>query len=249
MESIAKMCAAAVVAKKKTKAAAAQEYAREWKRVFHRALPLKSAEAAISFAVSAKGTRKQRGGMAPLNHDLRAGVMSAPTLPGQADAAGYTMYGQVPAYVASGFMPPPQPALASTCGGGKDFYTPAPYADIGNNAVVPAGAAGAPATMGGGRRKTLRRGKKQHGGMSSLTDAFGPLTDAVRGATFGAVASTNPSGPIQDSITAMRGLPLPASPDATDAAWTYKMSPGAVSYANSDASALTRGGSELFRPM
>lgn len=245
LESIAKSCAAAVAVHKKTKSAAAQEYAREWKRVFHRSLPLKSAEAAIAFAATNKGTRKQKGGMAPINHDLRAGVMAAPTLPGQTDAAGYTMYGQVPAYVASGFDKMMfQNSLTTTCNNGNDPYTPSPYADIGNNAVVPAGAGGALTgsairMSGGAKRRTYRRVKKQRGGMASLTDAF-------RGATYGAVASTNPSSIIQDGITSMRGLPSPASPAAEDSNWNYVMSPTAVRYADSQASTYMRGPNEIL---
>jgi hypothetical protein len=252
METIAKSLSAAVAAKKKTVAAAAQEYAREWKRVFHRSLPLKSAQAAISFASSARPTRKQRGGSAPLNYDMRAGINTAPTLPGQTDAAGYTLHAQVPQYVASGFDKVLwQDSLSTTCNNGNDPYTPAPYADIGNNAVVPPGAGGALSAstvrMSGGRRRTYKRGKKQRGGMAALSDAFNTISGAVQGATYGAVSSTNPTGVIHDSITAMRGLPLPASPDATDPSWAYKMSPQSIKYADMNAGAIERAGSlEVF---
>ena len=100
IEEVARRLVASVAAKKMTKAAAITEYAKEWKRIFHRTLPSKSAEASIEFAMTVRSgpTRKrlQRGGQAPIDFGLQPGIYSAPTLPGQVDAGGYTLHAQVP---------------------------------------------------------------------------------------------------------------------------------------------------------
>lgn len=236
IETFAQQLATAVLAKKKSMADASDEYAKEWKRTFHRVLPAKSARASVELALAhapRKGLRAMKGGMAPVSAtDTQPGIYSAPTLPGQVDAGGYTLYAQVPNYVQSGFNAVTwQPSHQTLCG--IENTTPMLAANLGSNAVSPAGSAGALAIRGGGRRRATRRTKrnvqsearnaqsearnaqsarKQKGGNASLALAFRPII------------ATNPTTISHDAQMAWKGLPPPASPDPTDPAFNYKMS-------------------------
>lgn len=239
IEEYAARLVASVGAKKMTKAAAIADYAKEWKRIFHRTLPAKSAEASLDFAMTVRSTstrrRGQRGGAAPLDASLQPGIYSAPTLPGQVDAGGYTLHAQVPNYVSSGAAfngVTPEPAQLSSCG--KIDTTPAISANMGSNAVMKGGSrcvaedqglmqqetslpgsAGALFIKGGStrRRKGLAFARKtMRGGNAPLAAAFRPLS------------AENPTTVGQDIQTAWKGMPLPASPSPTDPAWKYEAS-------------------------
>jgi hypothetical protein len=199
-----------LVHKKITRAAAVADYAKEWRRVFHRALPAASAEASIDFAMSAKPARptrkghKQRGGMAPVGDVMggqQPGIYAAPTLPGQVSPGGYTLHAQVPNYVESGFDAlMPRDSHQVLCG--TENSTPQIPATLGSNSV---------STMkGGSKPKGLKRTRKQRGGNASLALAFRPL------------GATNPTSVGYDAQMAWKGGPAPASPDTTDPAFTYK---------------------------
>ena len=217
IEAFAQQLATAVLAKKKSMNDASDEYAKEWKRTFHRVLPAKSARASVELALThspRKGLRAMKGGMAPVNAtDTQPGIYSAPTLPGQVDAGGYTLYAQVPNYVQSGFNAVTwQPSHQTLCG--IENTTPQLAANLGSNAVSPPGSAGALAIRGGRRTKrraTRHRGRKQKGGDASIALAFRPIT------------ATNPTTISHDAQMAWKGQSLPASPDPTDPAFTYKM--------------------------
>jgi hypothetical protein len=227
MESCAEQLVVAVLAKKKSIADASAEYAREWKHTFHRNLPAKSARATLEMTMA---TRKgQKGGMAPVGAELQPGVYSAPTIPGQVDAANYTLYSQVPAYVSSGFDTMTwQPSHQVLCG--KEDLTPQLPADLGSNvvmkggdapwpiesAVSPADSKGALTIRGGKRLRSMKRTRRLKGGNAALSLAFRPLGPAV------------PTSPLYDAQMAWKGQPLPASPDPTDTAIQYKMGTAAT---------------------
>ncbi len=213
IEAFGRKCAASVHSKKTTKASAATSYAKEWKKTFGRALPAKSAMASIEHYMSLSPGGKQKGGMAPVNgSELQPGIYAAPTLPGQTDGAGNTAHGSFLPYVEKGFsVGIPQDGLASMCGKQDSF--PMPAANLGSNAVTPIGATpvGSTTYMKGGRR-TRRRGlrKSQRGGSAALAAAFRPML------------SSNPTGVGHDTQMMFKNAPLPASPDPTQPAFTYK---------------------------
>jgi hypothetical protein len=216
IETFAQQLATAVLTKKKSMADASDEYAKEWKRTFHRVLPAKSARASVELALAhapRKGLRAMKGGMAPVSAtDTQPGIYSAPTLPGQVDAGGYTLYAQVPNYVQSGFNAVTwQPSHQTLCG--IENTTPMLAANLGSNAVSPAGSAGALAIRGGrrGTRRARSTRRRQKGGNASLALAFRPII------------ATNPTTISHDAQMAWKGLPPPASPDPTDPAFNYKM--------------------------
>lgn len=245
IETFAQRLVASMSAKKMTKAAAINEYAKEWKRVFHRSLPAKSAEASIDFAMTvrpvANRRRTMKGGMAPIDFGQQPGIYSAPTLPGQVDAGGYTLHAQVPNYVSSGMAfnaVTPNDSHQVLCG--KEDTTPAIAANMGSNNVMKGGSLeqkgggcvaegqglmkgelSLPGSAGalfikGGTRKS-RKGlafasRKQRGGSAALALAFRPLS------------AENPTSVGNDIQTAWKGMPLPASPSPSDPAWTYQAS-------------------------
>jgi len=236
IETFAQRLVSSVAAKKMTKAAAINEYAKEWKRIFHRTLPAKSAEASIDFAMtvrpSAARRRTMKGGTAPIDYGQQPGIYSAPTLPGQVDAGGYTLHAQVPNYVSSGLAfngVTPEDSHQVLCG--KENTTPAIAANMGSNLVQKGGAScveegqglmkeqlSLPGSAGalfikGGTRKSRRglssRSRKQRGGAAALALAFRPFS------------AENPTSVANDMQAAWKGMPLPASPSPADPAWNY----------------------------
>ena len=250
IETIGRKLAAEVHAKKLSKSSAVTAYAKEWKRIFGRQFPHKNALAAIEHAMSVK---KQHGGadMTPLQEmaaksgsmsmsgggepapvswsGLQPGIYVAPALPGQITPAGYQANGSFLPYVEKGFdVGVPQIALASQCGNQPSF--PMPAANLGSNAVTPAGATpigsttymkggSVPSSTGdqtplrGGRRGRSRKGltrRRMRGGAASLAMAFRPLD------------SSNPSGFLYDQVTSFKGMTPPASPDPTQPAASYQ---------------------------
>jgi hypothetical protein len=227
IEPFAHKLAAQVHSKKLTKSAASESYAKEWKKVFGRPMKSKSAQVSIEHYMSlgkqrggeaellnsASGVPSQRGGAAPINwSDTQPGVYSAPTLPGQIDAAGYTAYGSFLPYVEKGFsVGIPADGLAATCDGKNSW--PMPAADIGNNQVPPKGDIPLGATtyikpQAGGKR--VKRTRKQKGGTAMLAAAFRPFD------------ATNPTSATHDAMMSFKGQGLPASPDPSDPSWSYR---------------------------
>ncbi len=158
-------------------------------------------------------TPLQRGGAAPVTwSDTQPGIYSAPTLPGQVDAAGYTAYGSFLPYVEKGFsVGIPADGLAATCDGKNSW--PMPAADIGNNQVPPKGDIPTGATtfikpQAGGKR--VKRTRKQKGGAAMLAAAFRPFD------------ATNPTSATHDAMMSFKGQGLPASPDPSDPSWSYR---------------------------
>ncbi len=218
IEAVGRRLAAQVHAKKMSKSAAVTAYGKEWKRIFGRPFPHKNALAAIEHAMS---VGRQRGGgdsaPAPVSWSgLQPGVYSAPALPGVTTPAGYQANGSFLPYVEKGFeVGIPADGLASMCGKQDSF--PMPAAQLGSNAVTPAGATpiGSTTYMKGGRRsnRNTRKGlnrRRMRGGAASLAMAFRPLD------------SSNPSGVLYDQVTNFKGLPPPASPDPTQHAFNYQ---------------------------
>lgn len=245
IESIGRKLAAEVHAKKLSKSSAVTAYAKEWKRIFGRPFPHKNALAAIEHAMSMKKqhgggpglplapltgggadmtplqemaakTGSMVGGSAPVSWSgLQPGNYVAPALPGQVTPAGYQANGSFLPYVEKGFdVGVPQVALASQCGNQPSF--PMPAANLGSNAVTPAGATpiGSTTYMKGGRRgRNSRKGltrRRMRGGAASLAMAFRPLD------------SSNPSGALYDQVASFKGIAPPASPDPTQPAASYQ---------------------------
>ncbi len=156
---------------------AAADYAREWYEVFNKKLDLADAEEylkhADEFAFGTKGKvmgkgKKQKGGEAPVDYQLRTG-----TLP---------PYGTFLPYVANGFgIGIPEMSSSDLCAAGG---TPAvmPYPDTGSNLM-----------KGGAKNKKDTKYDQQHGAgiLDTLTQVFshpppsnpsGVLTDAITAA-------------------------------------------------------------------
>ncbi len=135
--------------------AAAADFAREWYEVFNKRLDLADAEeylkhatefSAPGAAAEPKGKSKQRGGMAPVDYQMRAGELAP--------------YGTFLPYVSNGFgVSIPELSSSSLCAAGG---TPAvmPYPDTGSNRM-----------LGGAATK---KSKKQRGAgfMDTLTQIF-----------------------------------------------------------------------------
>ncbi len=234
MDAHAKKLVASVKAKKTTKSAAANAYAKEWKRTMGRALPLKSAEATISQAMSMHGgsasASMQRGGMAPVSWSTVAGSpTNTPGLPGELSAAGGSAYGAYPGYVMKGFDNIMWQDAAANCSKQDSF--PMPAADLGSNAVTPAGATPLGATTytaKGGRRKT-RKGRRQNGaGIGNIFSALIPGMSETSGGnaglamTYRPFGGTNPTGVGADMQYQWKGMTPGASPSPVDPNWAYR---------------------------
>ncbi len=199
MDAHAKKLVASVKAKKTTKSAAANAYAKEWKRTMGRALPTKAAEATITQAMAmgvgggqsvrtAFGgevpsplnphapSNMQRGGMAPVSWSTGAGSpTNTPGLPGELSAAGTSAYGSYPGYVMKGFDNIMWESPAANCSKQDSF--PMPAADLGSNAVVPMGATPLGATTytaKGGRRSTRKNRKQRGAGLGNILSSIVP---------------------------------------------------------------------------
>ena len=151
---------------------AAADYAREWYEVFNKKLDLADAEEYLkhakefAFTPKSKG-KKQTGGEAPIDYQLRVG-----TLP---------PYGTFLPYVASGFgIGIPEMSSRDLCAAGG---TPAvmPYPDTGSNLMK----------GGASRKKGAKAEQRGAGILDTLTQVFthpppsnptGILTDAVTAA-------------------------------------------------------------------
>jgi hypothetical protein len=125
-----------------------------------------------------RNRKSQRGGMAPLDYQTRAGIDGT--------------YGKFPPYVGSGFeVGIPQISQATLCG--KVDTTPAVTAMIGSNQPLQNG--GAKRTRSVNRRRTLGRRKKTAGGASIIlsTNPTTVIQDAVRGWNGQIPAASSPS--------------------------------------------------------
>ena len=120
-----------------------EAFRKEWKKTFGKEVSRKSAQEYLDFVVK-KQTRRnsQKGGMAPLNYDLRAGA----DIP----------YGSYPPYVSSGFGFANQDSIAAVCG--KEDITPVP----------PAGPSGLGSNIVRGGGGKTRKNKKQRGGAAGF---------------------------------------------------------------------------------
>ncbi len=156
-----------------------------WKKYFGKELEADYAKSLVEYMNSEMGrksasrkTRRnrksQRGGMAPLDYQTRAGIDG--------------VYGKFPPYVGSGFeVGVPQISQATLCG--KVDTTPAVTAMIGSNQPLQNGGAKR------GRRRTIGRRKKTAGGASLIlsTNPTTVIQDAVRGWNGQIPAASSPS--------------------------------------------------------
>ena len=170
-----------------------EAFRKEWKKTFGKDVSPKSAKEYLDF-VTGKGSRKsQKGGMAPLSYDLRAGA----DIP----------YGSFPPYVSDGFGFANKDSIAAVCG--KEDITPVP----------PAGPSGLGSNMVGGKKKnTTRKGsgrkggsrKGQKGGASSF---FPQLSNNFSEFTNRPVFMGSPPSISQDMQMLSKGYNGLSSPD------------------------------------
>jgi len=179
----------------------------EWKRIFHRSVDDKAADAYLAFEAKKhkkSSTRKMRGGYAasplggaPLDYATRPG------LPGP--------YGVFPAYVNSGldmYDTINKDSLTETCG--QDI-TPKIAEDMGSNQVQKGGKRRSTSRKSRSNkrstRKTSRRNRKQMGG-------FPTMSEFVQGLTFRPFSASVPTTSFYDGTMAFKAQPLPLSPTA-----------------------------------
>lgn len=193
---------------KKERRSAFQE---EWKKVFHRDVDDKAADAYLEFEAkkgkrSGKTRRGQRGGSmpalagAPLDYSTRPGV--------------YGPYGVFPAYVSSGFdfyNSINKDSLTEQCG--KENITPKVPADIGSNVVSQKGG------KRGRSRKTRRQRRRQRGA------GFPSMSEFASAASMRPVLPNTPTSPAYDAQMAFKGQPLPPSPSPVTSEPGYKANP------------------------
>lgn len=181
-------------------------FQKEWSKVFHRSVDDKSANAYLQFEEKKmkkgkKGTRKQKGGSAPLS----GAPLDYSTRPGIEG-----VYGVFPAYVTSGFdFYNDINKEAPVAGCGVENTTPKVPISIGSNEV-----------QKGGKRKT-RKSKRQGGG------AFPSLSEFATALSFRPITSTQPPSMSYTAQMDFKGLPSPPSAipnTATPAYVDYKPS-------------------------
>lgn len=177
---------------------AVKEFMSDWQREFRKSITEESAKTYLEH-IKAMGltkkrtlkapilnatTRKQKGGAAPLDHQTTPGV--------------YGVYGNFPAYIASGFDVG-VPRISQLEGWGRVDTTPSVPRDIGSGMINPLkGGAKRVAKKTITRRLRPRRGnRKQKGGDRILL-------------------ATNPTSVVADGVSYWKGQSLPPSPSPLD---------------------------------
>ncbi len=177
-------------------------FQKEWKKVFHRDVDDKSANAYIEFEEKkvgkSKGTRKQKGGQrggaailtgAPLDYSTRPGIDG--------------IYGTFPAYVSSGLVFYNDiNKEAPLAGCGTENTTPKVPISIGSNEV-----------QKGGRR--TRKNKRQGGG------AFPSISEFAQAMSFRPVPASAPPSMVYTAQMDFKGTPSPPSSQANTATPPY----------------------------
>ena len=172
-------------------------FQKEWKKVFHRDVDDKSANAYLQFEekkVKKSGkTRKQKGGAAlsgaPLDYSTRPGIDG--------------IYGTFPAYVSSGlafYNDINKEAPLAGCG--TENTTPKVPISIGSNEVQKGG-------------KRTRKNRRQDGG------AFPSISEFAQALTFRPITSTNPPTAFYNAQMSYKGVAAPPSSTATTGAPAY----------------------------
>jgi hypothetical protein len=187
-------------------------FQKEWKKVFHRDVDDKSANAYIEFEEKkvgkSKGTRKQKGGQrggaailtgAPLDYSTRPGIDG--------------IYGTFPAYVSSGLVFYNDiNKEAPLAGCGTENTTPKVPISIGSNEV-----------QKGGRR--TRKNKRQGGGSQVATGqrggAFPSISEFAQAMSFRPVPATAPPSMIYTAQMDFKGTPSPPSSQPNTATPPY----------------------------
>lgn len=170
-------------------------FQKEWKKVFHREVDAKAAEAYLTLKAhstprmtrKAKGKVKQHGGTqelagAPLDYMTRQGV--------------YGVYGAFPEYVSSGlrfYNDINQDSLTANCG--KENITPNIPADMGSNVFHKGG------KMTRANRKGNRKTRRQRGG--SLRDTVSATIDTLISRPFPA---SSPPTVAHTTLMGMKGV-------------------------------------------
>jgi hypothetical protein len=162
-----------------------KDFQKEWKKVFHKELDNKSADAYIDHLLKSpqnrRKTHKKKGGAqpisgAPLDYTTRAGLYTEP------GAIPPNAYGNILEYVSKGFWNPEQSHSYDPVPGQTHYVTSTPQG-MGDNTVH----------FKGGKRATR---KLRKGGMRLIP-------------------SSVPAGILQDAQDSMLGRELGSSPDQT----------------------------------
>ena len=181
---------------------AAADFANEWYAVFQKKLSLDAATDYLKHATTYSSTTgaksaKQKGGMAPVDYQLRAGTLAP--------------YGTYLPYVEKGFdVGVPAMSQGELCAAGGSLHGPllTPFPDTGSNAM-----------KGGSRSRSrsLSRSLKreQHG--AGFLDTLKQV--------WAHPAPSNPSSVTTDLVRAVRGQDIGPGPDSTTRAYGFVSSP------------------------
>ena len=179
------------------------EFQREWMKTFGKPVNKAHTVAYLNHVAGIGSNKSQKGGSssataplggAPLDYSLQPGLyLSQGSLPVAASGSqsGGGAYGNFLQYLAGGFDVG-VPARANQMQCGQVDQTPILRAGLGDNTYF---------AKAGGRRRTLRRSRKQTGGMRWF-------------------AATNPSSFARDIADGWQGAGVGPSPSATDPTWT-----------------------------
>jgi hypothetical protein len=188
-----------------------KEFQAEWRKTFHRKLDENAAKSYLGFIAKMPGSG-QKGGMAPLNYEMRPGVEG--------------VYGQYPAYISSGLDAGLgyHNSQLDLCG--KVDTTPAganstAYGSVSQNI--------APQQLGGRTRRRSRRSKKQNGGMAFLSSML------QRPFETGA-----PTSVLYDGMASWKGLPSAVSPDASQPSFNFVSGKDMTAIPGINVSVITR---------
>jgi hypothetical protein len=173
-----------------------KEFQSEWRKTFHRKLDDSAAKSYLAFIAKMPGSGSgQKGGMAPLNYEMRPGVEG--------------VYGQYPAYISSGLDAGLgyHNSQLDLCG--KVDTTPSganttAYGSVSQNT--------APQQLGGRTRRHSRRssGRKQNGGRAFLSSMIQRPFE-----------TGTPTSILYDGMASWKGLPPAASPDASQPSFNF----------------------------
>ncbi len=203
------------------------EFQREWMKTFGKPVNKAHTVAYLNHVAGIGSNKSQKGGSssataplggAPLDYSLQPGLyLSQGSLPVAASGSqsGGGAYGNFLQYLAGGFDVG-VPARANQMQCGQVDQTPILRAGLGDNTYF---------AKAGGRRRTLRRSRKQTGGMPKATTPVqtGGMPKATTPVQTGGMrwfAATNPSSFARDIADGWQGAGVGPSPSATDPTWT-----------------------------
>jgi hypothetical protein len=182
-----------------------------WQAEFGKQITDESAKSYLEHMTSMRGpigkkrtmrsrSRKQSGGMAPLDHQTTPGV--------------YGVYGNFPAYVSSGFDVG-VPRISQLEGWGRVDTTPQVPVDIGSNRVSGGGKQAGGKQASNKQTSSKQTSNKQAGGKTKKTKTRKLKVRKLSGGSK-FIMATNPSTVIADGVSYWQGSSLPPSPSPLD---------------------------------